>query len=889
MSAQAPVEMREVRPEQQPPVAPEAGIEPARRWDPHSPWHRVRFAAAVLFAAALVVYSLTWMYYIRQGPRTSLGFITIDDRQVPGLLIVNVGRESDADRAGVAVGDRLVSINGRPVRTVTPLWTLLTQGKQGDPVSLEILKASTKQVLTIHVALTWTPEFNPSSAPQRPSIGYHVAEGIVSSFPVLFVLVALPVLFLRLDDPNAWMLAICFAATVAAAPIAKQSGLMPPGLRSFMLAYTLLLFPLMPAAFYKLFATFPAQSPIDRRFPWLKNVLFYGVGAIALSLAGIVLVSHTLDVFWPLVDFVGRRRLSNAYSVYALGACALALASLICNRARSPNAEARRKTGVMVWGTVIGLVPYVTLQLVASIFHFDVYTLSFWIWAPAVMMILLLPLSFAYAVLKHRVLDVPVLLRRSARYLLVQRGFLILIFVLGAGATLALAQSFSQHYPERSRAAIPVGAAFGGALVFGGAWIQQRVSRRVDKAFFRSAYDTRQIIESLLATTRQVQTRKQLSDLLAANVSDALHPSFLLIYFDEAGKLQLNSSTEQPSALEHIQDSPLLGDLFASGEPVELTPRTEQSQFTQFGTECLVPISGRDHQPLGLLVLGPRLSEEPYSREDRRLLALVASSAASALENIGLAEQIAERMEREKRAAHEIELARQVQRKLFPQNPPRLKHLDFAGECVQARVVGGDYYDFIELAPGIVGFALADISGKGFPAALLMANLQANLRSQYALALKDMQGVLRSVNRLFCENSEPQHYATAFFCTFEDSTRHLRYVNCGHNPPILLRADGSVEKLNATATVMGLFDDWDCTVEERQLNVGDLFVIYTDGVTEACVPGGEEFGEERLVVLLQRQHQLSAVELLRTLTQSIEQFSPGEKADDLTAVVAKVR
>jgi len=203
--------------------------------------------------------------------------------------------------------------------------------------------------------------------------------------------------------------------------------------------------------------------------------------------------------------------------------------------------------------------------------------------------------------------------------------------------------------------------------------------------------------------------------------------------------------------------------------------------------------------------------------------------------------------------------------------------------------VGGDYYDFIELAPGIVGFALADISGKGFPAALLMANLQANLRSQYALALKDMQGVLRSVNRLFCENSEPQHYATAFFCTFEDSTRHLRYVNCGHNPPILLRADGSVEKLNATATVMGLFDDWDCTVEERQLNVGDLFVIYTDGVTEACVPGGEEFGEERLVVLLQRQHQLSAVELLRTLTQSIEQFSPGEKADDLTAVVAKVR
>ena len=187
-----------------------------------------------------------------------------------------------------------------------------------------------------------------------------------------------------------------------------------------------------------------------------------------------------------------------------------------------------------------------------------------------------------------------------------------------------------------------------------------------------------------------------------------------------------------------------------------------------------------------------------------------------------------------------------------------------------------------------MGFALADISGKGFAAALLMANLQANLRGQYAVALDDLPGLMCSVNRLFFENSEPQHYATMFFGIFDDSRRTLRYVNCGHNPPLLLRADSTVEELPATATVMGLFREWQCTTAETQLSPGDLFVLYTDGVTEACVDDGEEFGEQRLVETLLRHRQQNASDLLRTLVQTIEAFSPGDKSDDLTAVIAKV-
>jgi serine phosphatase RsbU (regulator of sigma subunit) len=305
------------------------------------------------------------------------------------------------------------------------------------------------------------------------------------------------------------------------------------------------------------------------------------------------------------------------------------------------------------------------------------------------------------------------------------------------------------------------------------------------------------------------------------------------------------------------------------------------------GAECLVPIASSEEEPLGLLALGPRKSEEPYSGEDKRLLATIATQAGTALEHIHLGEEIAERVATERRTAHEVELARQVQRKLFPQNPPRLTTLEYAGDCVQARVVGGDYYDFLELAPGVVGFALADISGKGFPAALLMANLQANLRGRYTLAAENLPRLLESVNRLFYENTEPSHYATMFFGCYDDRTRELRYINCGHNPPILLRADNSLERLPATATVVGLFNEWGCSSATVQLNSGDIFLVYTDGVTEAADASGEEFGEERLIRALHRNRTIPASGLLGALIHDVQQFNSGEQGDDLTLVVGK--
>ena len=163
--------------------------------------------------------------------------------------------------------------------------------------------------------------------------------------------------------------------------------------------------------------------------------------------------------------------------------------------------------------------------------------------------------------------------------------------------------------------------------------------------------------------------------------------------------------------------------------------------------------------------------------------------------------------------------------------------------------MGGDYYDFLDLGEGRVGFVLADVAGKGISAALLMANLQAHLRSQSAIVNHDFSQTLERVNRMFFESTESNNYATLFIGVYEDETRRLRYINCGHNPPVILHGE-EVERLHATATVLGLFDDWQCEVEETCLRPNDILAICTDGVLEAANPAGEEFGEEGLVAAL---------------------------------------
>jgi serine phosphatase RsbU (regulator of sigma subunit) len=251
--------------------------------------------------------------------------------------------------------------------------------------------------------------------------------------------------------------------------------------------------------------------------------------------------------------------------------------------------------------------------------------------------------------------------------------------------------------------------------------------------------------------------------------------------------------------------------------------------------------------------------------------------------------EMGEKLEAERRATQEIEIARQVQARLFPQEFPPLQTLEYGGVCIQARQVGGDYYDFLSLGRGRLGLVIGDIAGKGIAGALLMANLQANLRSQCAIALRQPRRFLRSVNQLFYQNTADSAYATLFFAAYDDQARRLRYANCGHLCALLLRRNGALERLESTCTVLGLFKDWDCSIDERRLLPGDTLALYTDGVTEAFNAAGEEFGEQRLIEALRRHRGQPSQAMLASVVDEVRRFSPPEQYDDITLIVAKCK
>lgn len=237
-------------------------------------------------------------------------------------------------------------------------------------------------------------------------------------------------------------------------------------------------------------------------------------------------------------------------------------------------------------------------------------------------------------------------------------------------------------------------------------------------------------------------------------------------------------------------------------------------------------------------------------------------------------------------AQAEMESARSVQERLFPRDTRPLPGVAYAGRCAPARNVSGDYYDFLPLGGNRLGLVLADVSGKGVPAALLMASLRGSFRTHAESGRHEPVALLRSINRLLYESTTPETYATVFFGDYDSAAHRLCYVNCGHLPPFLLgAAGGDARRLEPTATVLGAFPVWDSGVGQVDLSPGDTLFAYTDGLTEARSPAGEEFGDARLVQAVIQARSETPASILERVVGLVQEFSPGAQEDDMTAVV----
>ncbi len=512
-----------------------------------------RLVAATALAAAGIAYGWLWTSHTLRGydvlsDRLGLADNALAGRVVElgfdieyspiarGVKVTAVRRGTPAEAAGLRAGDLVVSVDGRSVReSAAALGDVYLERRPGDPVELEVLRAGSE------TPVVYRAIFRGRTLPTSLPALVRLLLGTTVLFPFVLLAVALPVLFYRLEDRNAWLLGVLFLCLAAAPGFPNGFAGLEGGWLSFARTYRALLGGLLGASFYGLFAVFPDRSPLERRAPWVKWALV--VVGLVLGLSGLREGSASVPV--PVEGWLGRdaaRRLGFAYSY---GAVALGLASLLANAWRPPTPDARRKIQVVAWGTAVGVLPATTFELVKEVGG----QVPEWLMALGFVALFAFPLSFAYAVVRHRVLELPVLLKRSARYVLVRRGFGVLLVLLALAANALFALSFTRLFEVDATLATSAGVGFGLALASISAPGIRRATGQIDRAFFRDAYDARVVLEELAARIRTVSSQRELGELLGEQVRRALRPTWIVTYFGSPDGRLRASAIADPAEL----------------------------------------------------------------------------------------------------------------------------------------------------------------------------------------------------------------------------------------------------------------------------------------------------------------------------------------------------
>lgn len=263
--------------------------------------------------------------------------------------------------------------------------------------------------------------------------------------------------------------------------------------------------------------------------------------------------------------------------------------------------------------------------------------------------------------------------------------------------------------------------------------------------------------------------------------------------------------------------------------------------------------------------------------ENNRLLTILRTQI-----EMGYALRNTQRLKKEQE--RELVESRSIQRRLLPTEIPQIEGCSIAGAWRPARTVSGDYYDVLKFDDQKAALCIADVSGKGMPAALLMSNVQAAVHAFASETLSPSE-LCAKVNRVVSSSTGEDKFITFFYCVVDAEKKKLVYTNAGHNPGLLVRRDGSVLRLDGGGAVLGPFPNWNYKHEEIELKPGDRLLLFTDGVTELRSPSAEEFGEERLIELLTQNRELDAKELRDRIVQAVVSFSGGDFQDDATLLM----
>jgi phosphoserine phosphatase RsbU/P len=818
----------------------------------------------------------------------------LDAEDQPHFLLQFV--HSDTYKVGLREGDSLLAIDGRAITGRSVFADILAGARPGDVIRVTVRAKGKRGSEPIRTAAVKLTRWGGTSAP------------LILLFvimPVLCLALGFWVTAVRPRDVRAWLLLtlmLGFAAWFSSFPDFWEPKLRLLGTLYYSFQQNTWLAWLFIFGIY-FPEPFPRASRWRRwRWPAWGLVALWAVGASGY-IASSVIELHSVTAAMPVNGFLAQISIPGQ----VVGDCLVGgfLACIGVKYAFTHSASAKRRLRVLYAGAALGLGPLVILWSVARAkgVVFEEY-FPWWLCMAAYVSFCLLPVTLAYVIVVQRAMDVRLVIRQGLQYTLARRGVLVLRILLSAALFVGVTILITSHAMKPVGTVMILAAGLSGIFLLHGA--AQRVALWIDRRFFRDAYNADQILSELAEKVRTIVETQPLLETVTQRITDALHVPRMAVLLDGSGPYRPAYAIGYGSlpAVVFPKSAGTVQVLKTERQPVRVyfdDPQAwiyrlpemsddERARLVELRSELLLPLLVKDNL-LGFMSLGQKLSEAPYSGTDIRLLNSVAAQTSLALEVSRLTTAVARETAQRERLNRELEIAREVQQHLFPQQLPHVPSLDYSGRCQPAREVGGDYYDFLELPGGKLGIAVGDVSGKGIGAALMMASLEASLRGQ-APVVRDLADLMKRVNNMVFGASSANRYATFFYTEYDPASQQLSYVNAGHNPPIVLRksdSDCQVLRLEAGGPVIGLLPNACYQHGGFALEPGDLVVLFTDGVSESMNRRDEEWGEEKLIETAKACQRLSSLETLNRILAAAVDFAGGApQYDDMTLVVLRV-
>jgi sigma-B regulation protein RsbU (phosphoserine phosphatase) len=635
-----------------------------------------------------------------------------------------------------------------------------------------------------------------------------------------------------------------------------------------------------PPIFISFFLHFPVRRPVTRR-RWLMPVL-YG-GTLLAAAVSLMYYNKPFGIVIPWEIDSTAKLLPFAYFLAGLGL-------FIHSYYRRVESERRQQLRPILQSVFIGIVAFIYIIVITRAHPFAIF-LQPYLLLPA-LLIIGIPPAFGYSIVKYRLMDFTVIVKRSLMYGLITAA----IAAIYLGVVFGLGSLLGNILGETDNQLLTLVAFIVIALMFDP--LKQRVQRGIDKLFYRERYNYQKALLEFSHELPRLINLEQILSSVVNRIAGTMHvdkvsvglcgsdngcsllsqniPEELSTFSSrEGGVLELLKKTRTPFSVTHLD------------EDLRITDEEDRRKLAESGIELIVPMFLQNRM-IGAINVGPKMSGSVYSQEDMDLLSTVASQAAIAIENARLHRSEVEKQ----KIAEQLKIAQRIQQGLLPKSNPLIERLDIAGISIPAMTVGGDYYDYIELPGNRLLVAVGDVSGKGVSAALYMAKVQGMIR--FAAQLYDSpRAMLSSVNRLIYEGIERNSFITMILALFDMNTGTVTVCRAGHTRP-LVDLNGEMGFMGSDGMGLGLEpgEVFDRSLEEKvyRLRANGLLLLYSDGLTEAMDEQMNEFGEERMYAMVKNAAGASSLELQDLLIHAVERHRNGaEQNDDITLVVIRIR